>query len=80
MHALRASGVTAMVPTQIKPFPTIPRMPLIKELEQHLIGNLAVRSDWIDFKNAPTGPTPKPKFPKGFKPGPAGSVWIDWRP
>ncbi len=75
VHALKAAGLAVMVPTQIKPFPTIPRMPLLQELEKHCEGNVAVRSDWIDVLNAPPGPAPKPEFPKGFKPG---KVWIDY--
>jgi hypothetical protein len=73
VHALRASGLVAMVPTQIKPFPTIPRMPLLKELEQHC--SVAVRSDWIAVDGAPKGPAPQPKLPKGFD---SGDVWIDY--
>lgn len=77
VHELRAGGVAAMVPTQVRPFPTIPRLPLIAELQRHCVGHLAVRSDWIDVRNAPKGPAPKPKLPKGFKAGEPGSVWID---
>jgi hypothetical protein len=73
VHGLRASGLVAMVPTQVKPFPTIPRMPLLKELEKHC--EVAVRSDWIDVKDAPIGPAPKPAFPGGFT---MGDVWIDY--
>lgn len=73
VHALRKSGLAAMVSTQVKPFPTIPRMPLLKELEKHCGGNVAVRSDWIRVKDAPAGP--KSKLPKGFK---AGELWIDY--
>lgn len=73
VHALRAADLAAMVPTQIKPFPTIPRMPLLKELEKHC--NIAVRSDWINVEGAPGGPVPVPAFPNGFK---AGEVWIDY--
>jgi hypothetical protein len=75
VHALKAAGLAVMVPTQIKPFPTIPRMPLLQELEKHCQGSVAVRSDWIDVQHAPTGPAPKPAFPAGFK---AGEVWIDY--
>ncbi len=75
VHALKAAGLAVMVPTQIDPFPTIPRKPLLQELEKHCEGSVAVRSDWIDVQNAPTGPAPKPTFPKGFEPG---EVWIDY--
>lgn len=75
VRGLRAAGLAVMVPTQIKPFPTIPRIPLLEELQKHCQGSVAVRSDWIDVQNAPAGPVPKPNFPKGFKPG---EVWIDY--
>jgi hypothetical protein len=75
VRALRAAGLAVMVPTQIKPFPTIPRKPLLDELEKHCQGSVAVRSDWIDVQNAPAGPAPKPTFPSGFE---AGDVWIDY--
>jgi hypothetical protein len=72
--ALRDAELAAMVPTQIKPFPTIPRKPLLTALEKHCAGHVAVRSDWIDVKAAPGGPKPTPAFPKGFT---LGEVWID---
>lgn len=73
VHGLRQAGLIVMVPTQIKPFPTIPRMPLLKELEKHC--SVAVRSDWVEVEGAPVGPTPQPTLPKGFK---TGDVWIDY--
>jgi len=76
VHALREAGVAAMVSTQITPFPTIPRLPLLKELEKHCLGSVAIRSDWIEVENAPVGPNPKPKFPRGFK---VGELWIDYQ-
>ena len=76
VKALRAAGLAAMVPTQVKPFPTIPRMPLLDELQKHCTGHVAVRSDWIDVKDAPPGPNPRPKLPKGFK---SGELWIDYK-
>jgi hypothetical protein len=48
-------------------------MPLIKELEKHCAGHLAVRSDWIEVEGAPK--LASPKLPKGFK---AGELWIDY--
>jgi hypothetical protein len=74
VNALRETGLAAMVSTQVKPFPTIPRIPLITELEKHCLGNLAVRSDWIEVANAPA--IPSPNLPKGFK---AGELWIDYK-
>ena len=75
VNALKRTGLVAMVSTQIKPFPTIPRIPLLTELEKHCAGHVAIRSDWVDVDAAPAGPTPKPAFPKGFK---SGEVWIDY--
>jgi hypothetical protein len=73
VHALKNGGLAAMVPTQTVPFPTIPRMPLLEEIEKHC--HVAVRSDWIDVKDAPKGPSPIPKLDKGFT---FGDVWIDY--
>ncbi len=73
VHALRDSGLAAMISTQIKPFPTIPRLPLISELEKHC--GLAVRSDWIKVDKAPNK-LPMPALPKGFK---RGALWIDYQ-
>jgi hypothetical protein len=75
VNALRTDGLAAVVPTQIKPFPTIPRMPLLDALEKHCVGHVAVRSDWIDVSGAPSGPTPVPEFPKNFT---VGKFWIDY--
>ena len=75
VHGLRDSGIAAMVPTQIKPFPTIPRMPLLNELGSHCAGHVAVRSDWVQVTDAPVGPIPIPKFPKGYR---VGKLWIDY--
>lgn len=75
VHALKSAGLAVMVPTQVKPFPTIPRLPLLTELEKHCEGHVAVRSDWIEVQNAPPGPVPKPGLPQGFK---SGDLWIDY--
>lgn len=74
VRGLKAAKLAVMVPTQITPFPTIPRRPLLHELEKHCC-KVAVRSDWIDVPKAPRCPAPKSKLPKGFK---AGEVWIDY--
>jgi hypothetical protein len=64
-----------VVPTQGHPFPTIPRMPLLQEIERRCAGHVAVRSDWIDVHGAPAGPAPRPALPAGFT---AGPLWIDY--
>ncbi len=75
VHALKPAGLVAMVPTQVKPFPTIPRLPVLEELRQHCEGNVVLRSDWIDVKNAPSGPRLKPKLPRGCE---VGGFWMDY--
>jgi len=75
VRGLRHSGLAAVVPTQGHPFPTIPRMPLLQEIEQRCAGHVAVRSDWIDVAGAPAGPAPRPALPAGFT---AGPLWIDY--
>jgi beta-lactamase superfamily II metal-dependent hydrolase len=74
VNALKAAGLAAMVSTQVKPFPTIPRMPLLTELEKRCLSHIAVRSDSVAVANAPEGPKIK-KFPKGFT---SGKLWIDY--
>ncbi len=71
VSALKHKGLAAMVSTQVKPFPTIPRMPLLAELRKHC--GVVMRSDWISVKDAPKGP--KAKFPKGGK---RGTLWIEY--
>jgi hypothetical protein len=54
-------------------FPSIPGIPLLKELEGYCAGQVAVRSDWVGVADAPAGPIPE--FPKGYR---AGKLWIDY--
>ena len=51
--ALRQAGFAVMVSTQITPFPTIPRKPLLNEVEKRCFGHIAVRSDWVSVDGAP---------------------------
>ena len=67
VNSLRASGLAAMVSTQNSPFPTIPRTPLLVELEKHCLGNIAVRSDSVQTGDG--GPAIAQGLPKGFKIG-----------
>jgi len=75
VHALRDTGLAAMVSTQVTPFPTIPRMPLLADLEKHCVDHVVVRSDVLAVAGAPAAPGPKRPLPKGFK---AGAIWIDY--
>jgi hypothetical protein len=74
VQALRKSNVVAMMATQITPYPTIPRMELVDELQKHC-STVVVRSDWVAVEDAPVGPEPMPKLPRGTKPG---ALWIDY--
>lgn len=62
-----------MVPTQVKPFRTIPRMPLLRSLEAQS-GRATVRSDSIDVPHACRGPR-LARLPRGFK---RGALWFDY--
>ena len=74
VNDLRANGLAAMVSTQITPFPTIPRIPLLDAIQQHCEGHILVRSDWIDVDKAPKAPKAMPPLPTAFKPG---DLWFD---
>jgi hypothetical protein len=74
VNALRANGLAAMVSTQVEPFPTIPRIPLLEAVQQHCIDQILVRSDWVAVADAPKAPKAVPPLPAAFK---HGDVWID---
>jgi len=74
VHALRANELRAMVSTQVVPFPTIPRVPLLQAVQAHCVDDVVIRSDWVPVANAPAAPPPVPGLPAGFI---AGPVWID---
>jgi hypothetical protein len=74
VESLKSSGTASMVSTQIQPFPTIPRIPLLTELEHHC-GQVVVRSDFVNVNNAPQAPAPIPALPSGFTTGP---LWTDY--
>jgi hypothetical protein len=73
VKALRKSGLAAMVSTQKLPYPTIPRLPLIAELQKHCAGEVVVRSDTIKVTGAPKFASQT--LPKGFT---TGELWIDY--
>ena len=74
VEALDPTRAAAMVSTQVTPFPTIPRLPLMDELRKHCEGNVVVRSDWIHFKEASVDSNAS-VLPNRFK---AGQLWIDY--
>ncbi|HYC90794.1 MAG TPA: MBL fold metallo-hydrolase [Thermoanaerobaculia bacterium] len=59
VKALRPKELAVMISTQAEPFPTIPRPPLLAQLEQRATGNAIMRSDWVRIENAPEGPEAK---------------------
>jgi hypothetical protein len=73
VNQLRPNGLAAMVSTQVTPYPTIPRQPLLEALEKRCEGGVVMRSDWIAVDGAPAGP--RPVFPPG---GVAGRLWVDY--
>jgi hypothetical protein len=75
VEGLRSAGVGVMVSTQIRPFKTIPRLPLLTELEKHAAANVVVRSDWVKVPEAVEGPLPVPPLPPGVT---IGEHWIDY--
>jgi hypothetical protein len=74
VKGLRDKGLAAMVSTQIEPFPTIPRLPLLDAVQEHCTSRILVRSDWVNVEGAPSAPTAAPRLPSQFK---RGDVWID---
>lgn len=74
VNELRANGLAAMVSTQVTPFPTIPRIPLLEAVQQHCTDHILVRSDWIDVDKAPKAPKTMPALPSEFE---HGALWFD---
>jgi hypothetical protein len=75
VKALRAQGLSAMVSTQVTPFPTIPRIPLLDAIQAHCTDHLLVRSDWINVTaKAPKAPNAMPALPPTFT---LGELWFD---
>jgi len=69
----------AMVSTQSKPWPSIPRVPLMKRLSEKTAQKV-VRSDWLAVAGAPlpsagTEPSQPANLPAGFTEGP---LWFDY--
>jgi hypothetical protein len=74
VKGLRDKGLAAMVSTQVEPFPTIPRIPLLDAVQEHCTSHVLVRSDWVDVDGAPKAPNAAPALRSPFK---RGGVWID---
>lgn len=71
--ALDNAKVAAMIPTQVTPFPSIPRGPLLTDLPGHT--RAMVRSDSLHVDGAADGPDVGKRLPKGFS---KGRLWIDY--
>jgi beta-lactamase superfamily II metal-dependent hydrolase len=71
--ALDKGKVAAMIPTQVTPFPSIPRGPLLTDLRGHT--RALVRSDSLHVDGAKDGPDAGKPMPKGFR---KGKLWIDY--
>lgn len=72
LEAMPEGRFAAMVSTQSKPWPSIPRLPLIAALQERTGGAL-VRSDAIPVKGAPA--VPMPGLPDNFA---LGDLWADY--
>lgn len=73
VECLNPEKLIAVMPTQVEPFPTIPREPLIDALAERCSCGIVVRSDHVTVKNAPNQPAPQ--MPPGFT---KGDLWIDY--
>jgi len=71
LERLPDKSFVAMIPTQDKPFKSIPHRKLMQEIEKRALG--AVRSDSISITKAPIGPDSP--LPMGFS---KGALWIDY--
>lgn len=69
----------AMVSTQNKPWPSIPRKPLLEAVDERTNQRL-VRSDSLAVQGAPNGPALPQPLPLGFTQGQLskGEYWIDY--
>lgn len=74
LEAMPAGKFAAMVSTQSEPWPSIPRKPLIDELQQRT-GQRLVRSDAINVAEAAPAAVPMPKLPEQFT---VGDFWADY--
>jgi hypothetical protein len=79
LEKMSDGGFAAMVSTQSKPWPSIPRVPLMKRLSEKTQQRV-VRSDWLQVAGAPqpsvgTEPPQPATLPAGFS---EGSLWFDY--
>jgi beta-lactamase superfamily II metal-dependent hydrolase len=67
--------LAAMISTQSKPFPSIPKAEMVTSLTAQC-HRRAVRSDWVTVPGAPPPPLAGPaRLPKPFR---RGALWIDY--
>jgi beta-lactamase superfamily II metal-dependent hydrolase len=79
LEAMTEGGFAAMVSTQSKPWPSIPRVPLMQRLSDRTTQR-TVRSDWLTVPGGPrpaagTAPKQPSRLPSGFTEGP---FWFDY--
>ncbi len=77
LEGMNEGHFAAMVSTQSKPWPSIPRNPLMKRLSEVTKGNI-VRSDWLSGIPQPLNdsqPTKPSNWPEGFT---QGDFWFDY--
>lgn len=79
LERMTPGGFAAMVATQSVPWDSIPRVPLMKRLDEQT-NHKVVRSDWINVPNAPSplpnsAPDAPTALPEGFT---QGAFWYDY--
>jgi hypothetical protein len=73
LEKMRAGSFAAMMSTQTTPWPSIPRLPLVNELEQKTAHKI-LRSDSIPVAGTPPGPSVA-ALPPGFR---QGEYWYEY--
>lgn len=74
LEAMPTGAFAAMVSTQNKPWPSIPRGPLMTRLGEKTARRV-LRSDSLPVAGAPAGPALPARLPAGFK---RGALWLDY--
>jgi hypothetical protein len=75
LERMTTGGFAAMASTQTKPWPSIPRIPLMTALSRKTRRHV-LRSDQLRAAGGPEGPRLPTRLPTGFSRG--GSLWLDY--